>query len=1100
MRFRGTATLLNAPPDRAQPPCSRCGSQPALAPAAFCSACLLIHGSALPLPAVAKRAHQYLAPGTVVGRYAITELLGEGGFAEVYSAQIAQHDVSTARPLSVALKVIKRGMDSREILARFRAESRAIESLSHCNIVELLEAGFTKEGLPYFVMPQVDGLPVTEYCAAAQLTIKERLQLFLRFCGAVQHAHQKGVLHRDLKPPNILVEETPEGPLPKVIDFGIAKALDSVGSGQTLVTQLGQVLGTPTYMSPEQAAGDDDADTRSDIYSLGAVLYEMLTGCPPFNAEDLQRLPSRDWAQHLRDKRPALPSQRLADAAGASAEVKQLRGDLDKIVRKAMSPAADRRYASAAAFAEDVQRWLEARPVSARRPSVAYVLRQYARRHRGRVAVGVSILCGIIATAGIGAVLAVRARQAEAVALTEKERALAAEKQASDARERSEGRSYQTSIALAKMYLEQKQPYLAGEALRATQERLRAWEWGYLMASVPKVEGSGESGLAHARVLGANLDGSIAAVAQGNILHLINLKENRLLSRRVLAGDVMRVSVSDDGLRVAATAALPGGDQLHVFLATGEELWSCGIGRNADIGWEPSATGGALLTISGNSTMPAPGRLARYDRDSGQVLNERAITRFKVGADCLTIGAAGKMAAVSNSYKDVEVISLPGLETLTTDDVEAGVAVEALLIDDVRDQLVVARGSTVYAGPASHGTRRAIGVLSSVSRSADAPDPAAHSAQIRHLNWLADGRWMAWGEGFSLVSGSTVEPIPDDGATRLVPLSGGRVLVLLESGQLEIRSQIPPSAGSLARMVLGGDYSEGRGTVFTPDSRGVFFQSWRRDALEFMPLHPFAPARKSSPAATFGQQAEGEWSALPAIHPDGSALVRSGDQLVVIQPGQREQRIIPNADHAWSASVSKDGTLVAVGTGDAVRVLDWKTGHTEREWKLPGGPFRVAMLNSGDAQCVAALASDSTIHYLPLAGTPATYALPFFINGHYPAPAAFHAAPPLLAGALAKGGFAVYDLSDLSAPPRLLQRTDSVPRVTALAFTPDARRLAVATDDHRLAIWDWREALSLLQFPLNSTCASAAFSPDGEWMANTDYEPSLVVRRAGAGD
>jgi WD40 repeat protein/tRNA A-37 threonylcarbamoyl transferase component Bud32 len=1078
-----------------------------LAPAPFCSACLLAYGVSSLLPSVAGSAQQYLAPGTTVGRYEVTELLGEGGFAEVYSARVCDRDASTAQHVSVALKVIKRGMDSREVLARFRAEHRAIEALSHPNIVHLLEVGLTSQGLPYFAMPQVEGLPVTEYCAAAQLTIKGRLGIFREFCGAVQHAHQKGLLHRDIKPSNILVEETADGPVPKVIDFGIAKALDSAGSGHTLVTQLGQVLGTPTYMSPEQAAGDDDADTRSDIYSLGAVLYEMLTGCPPFDAETLRRLPSREWAGYLRENGPALPSQRLLAAGGDPAHAKQLQGDLDKIVRKAMALAPDRRYASAAAFAEDVQRWLENRPVSARRPSVAYAMQQYARRHRWPVAVGVSILCGIIATAGVGAILAVRARRAEAAAVSEKDRALLAEKQASEAREQSEHRDYQSSIALAKLYLDQKEPYLAAEALRATQPRSRAWEWAYLMASIPKAEASAESGHAQPGVLAANSDGSVAAVAEGNILHVLNVSENRVLSRQVHGKSISRIAVSDDGLRVATIESSPDGDELHVSRADGAELWSSAVGANAEVAWEPAATGGALLIVSGNSAAPSPGRLARLDPGSGRVLNERTVVRFKVGAQALVIGRAGKMAAVSNSYKDLEIVALPGLETLSNDDVPSGVGVEALLLDDVRDEVVIARGGTVYAGPASHGARVHVGTLSEIQTSTGpTPDWPAPPPQIRYMNWLPDGRWMCWGESTMLRQDGSVEPMPSSAATRLVPLAGSRVLVLLDSGRVEIRPLLPPSAASLARMALAGDYSEGRGAVFSTDSQGVFFQSWRRDTLEYMPLQPFVPARRSSPAATFGQQADGEWCVLPSRHPDGSVLVRTGGQLLAVQQAGEEsaQRVVANAEGAWSADASGDGTLVAVGVPGGVRVLDWKTGNIVREWALPGGPFHVAMLKIATRSAspfVVALGSDATLHYLPLAGAVASYPLPLRINGYYPGAAAFHHDRALLAGALAGGGFAVYDLSELAtAGPRLLQRTGFVPVVTALAFTPDTRRLAVASDDHRLAIWDWPQRLSLLEFPLNSTCASIAFSADGEWMANTDYEPSLVLRHARSGE
>lgn len=271
--------------------CACCGERPPLDPAPFCTVCLLTQGE-LDAPGKTTGTHgAHLPAGTVVGPYRIVEMLGEGGFAEVYSALPRDADPAADKKEYTALKVIKRGMDSREILARFRAEHRTIQTLSHPGIVQLREAGTTADGLPYFAMAQVDGLPITDFCAATGLGLQARLRLFLVLCDAVQHAHQKGILHRDLKPANVLVEETSGGPVPKVIDFGIAKALEPTATSDAMVTRLGEVLGTPTYMSPEQAAGTDTADTRSDIYSLGAVLYEMLTGQPPFATDALQRLP-----------------------------------------------------------------------------------------------------------------------------------------------------------------------------------------------------------------------------------------------------------------------------------------------------------------------------------------------------------------------------------------------------------------------------------------------------------------------------------------------------------------------------------------------------------------------------------------------------------------------------------------------------------------------------------------------------------------------------------------------------------------------------------------------------------------------------------------
>ncbi|MDQ6861392.1 MAG: serine/threonine protein kinase, partial [Verrucomicrobiota bacterium] len=469
-------------------------------------------------PTVSSLAH--LERGTRIGHYEILELLGEGGFAEVYFAAVRGAEANGDESQRVALKLIKRGMDSREIVARFHSEFRTLQSLSHESIVQVFETGMTASGLPYFVMAQIDGLPVTEYCEAAELSLEARLELFLQICAAVQHAHQRGVLHRDLKPSNILVEETDARAVPKIIDFGVARALVPVGSGQTLVTQLGHVLGTPIYMSPEQAAGDEEGDTRADVYSLGAVLYEMLSGSPPHDAATLARLPSRDWSSHLRQP-PPLASERCTELAAA-----KLRGDLDQILRKALAPDPEGRYRSAAAFADDVRNWVEDRPVTARAPTLDYLIGKFVVRYRWPVALAISIVVGIIATAGLGAMLAMKARQAATAALHEKDRAVIAEAQASAARERSEHRTYQAAIQLAQLHLDQQQPYLAAAKLRETPPALRGWEWGYLMGAIPAPELAARTRLTNPRLMSATPDGSVAAVAEANRVHIVDLRSN----------------------------------------------------------------------------------------------------------------------------------------------------------------------------------------------------------------------------------------------------------------------------------------------------------------------------------------------------------------------------------------------------------------------------------------------------------------------------------------------------------------------------------------------------------------------------------------------
>ena len=251
-------------------------------------------------------------PGTLIGRYKLLEEIGEGGFGRVFMAQQEQ-------PVhrKVALKIIKAGMDTREVVARFEAERQALALMDHPNIARVLDAGATESGRPYFVMEIVRGMPITEYCDQNEVPTAERLRLFMKVCAAVQHAHQKGIIHRDLKPTNILVTEIDGRPVPKIIDFGVAKALGQKLTEKTLFTSFQQMIGTPAYMSPEQAAlSGVDVDTRSDIYSLGVLLYELLTGVTPFDAGTLRNASLDEVRRLIRETEPLRPSTRLSKLAG----------------------------------------------------------------------------------------------------------------------------------------------------------------------------------------------------------------------------------------------------------------------------------------------------------------------------------------------------------------------------------------------------------------------------------------------------------------------------------------------------------------------------------------------------------------------------------------------------------------------------------------------------------------------------------------------------------------------------------------------------------------------------------------------------------------
>ena len=376
---------------------------------------------------VARATESGEVPLQQVGPYKLLQVIGEGGFGTVYMAE--QEQPVRRR---VALKVIKLGMDTRQVVARFEQERQALAIMDHPNIAKVLDAGATENGRPYFVMELVRGDPITQYCDASRLTPRQRLELFVPVCQAVQHAHQKGVIHRDIKPSNVLVTLHDGKPVPKVIDFGVAKATQARLTEKTVFTEFRQMIGTPEYMSPEQAEMSGlDIDTRSDIYSLGVLLYELLTGTTPFDARDLRSKAYAEIQRVIREVDPPKPSTRLesmretigAVAAHRNIEPRRLgtvvRGELDWIVMKCLEKDRTRRYETASSLAADVTNYLSGAAVSAASPSAAYRLRKFVRRNKLSLGVAASIFVALL----VGLTLALwgldRARKAERIAQNE---------------------------------------------------------------------------------------------------------------------------------------------------------------------------------------------------------------------------------------------------------------------------------------------------------------------------------------------------------------------------------------------------------------------------------------------------------------------------------------------------------------------------------------------------------------------------------------------------------------------------------------------------------------------------------------------------------
>ncbi len=961
-------------------------------------------------------------PGECIGRYKLLQNIGEGGCGTVYMAE-------QERPVRrrVALKIIKLGMDTKGVVARFEAERQALAMMDHPNIARVFDAGATETGRPYFVMELVRGIQITEYADENHLTTRERLQLFIQVCQAIQHAHQKGIIHRDIKPSNILVTLQHDVPVPKVIDFGIAKAIGQKLTDKTLFTLFHSFIGTPAYMSPEQTLMTSlDIDTRSDIYSLGVLLYELLAGETPFDPKQLMSQGIDECRKTIREVEPTRPSQVLSTmGAGelttaakrrrtdANRLIHQLRGDLDWIVMKCLDKDRTRRYATAAALAADVQRYLENEPISARPPSVSYLVHKFMRKHWVPVAAIALVALALTLGTGISIWLAIRATQAE-----ERERQIAENQiqlREQSERERAAARlnEYVANINLAQQSLKDGNFGRAVQLLQrhipaGTETDLRGFEWRYL---VEASKGDTHKNLLQqdepAQALAFSPDGEYVVVGDHEKLHVISLRDQTVTNT------------------ISPAPAIPGGHFGPSDRPSPPPFDSTAV---VDEGRIPAdANQGALRLPSGeaSTTSPVPPIPRGNFRPSG---------RFSTPPiDSIAFVDEGRILASANRGA-VRLWSTDGWE-------------EMRILEDASGPVATtANGKLLATELEGRGRNKEEGVVlwdtttwQSVRTLPNARGPLAFSC---------DGKWLATDSSEGI---------------RIWPVDSPRESKLLHNSE-KLFDQV---AGVLSDHPL----------VFSPDGRflvaarntvsdkGVFVLSiWDVKSGEEVGTMPSSP-----------EQIEhtGVVSSL-AFLPDTRTLVTTSmDHSIRLWDFEKRELIDTLYGHlneVWSLAVSPDGRTLVSGDKNGL-IKAWETARPE-----PRPPFKGIVLPLGfsrDSGTFAALDNDNAIVFINLATGESVRRFPL---GQTRGPSASFALSDhlnILAQDHRDGTVTVWNIdTEKSSVLHVSNRP-----IDLLAVSPDGRYLITEGRDEMPHWWDLRAGTDSLW---DTEAYFVKFSPDGQ--------------------
>ena len=1014
-------------------------------------------------------------PGTIIGRYKLLEKIGEGGMAVVYMAEQKE-------PIrrKVALKIIKLGMDTKSVIARFEAERQALAMMDHPNIAKVFDAGTTDTGRPYFVMELVRGVSITEYCDKNMLNTRERLDLFIQICGAVQHAHQKGIIHRDIKPTNVMVTLHEGKPLPMVIDFGIAKATSQRLTEKTLFTRYAQMIGTPDYMSPEQSQMSRlDVDTRTDIYSLGVLLYELLTGTLPFNVEKLREAGYIEIQRIICEEEPDKPSTKLSTMGKALTDIakhrktnaeslpKLVRGDLDWIVMKSLEKDRARRYETATELAKDIERHLADELVSAGPPSIGYRLHKFVRRNRVGVMTGLLIAAALLVVAVVSAMYAVKAEDAkqEITGLL-----------AGSYVDRAQALCEQGEVARGMLWLADSlkiTPTGSNNLEQAIRTSLAAWysQLHSLRSVVQYPDGITAVTFSPdgARILATCLDGTArfcdATTGQpiGKPLHH--------------GSEVQAVAISPDGTRIAT-----GGTDGTVRLWDAATLKPVG----APIQHEWGIKRGPLMTFSPDSTRlmtgGADGAVRLWDTSTGKSLGKAFRYEGKGGRSVRAVACCpeGLRVVLAIRWDIYQMFDADKGEPMGPPvDIGAGAMVGAISPDGTRfatakyhsliqvwDAAIgelafepIVKGGVIYAlAFSSDGSRIASGGNTRVGRLWDAATGAPIGAPLRQRDTV---RAVAFSpDGSSLVTGN------DDGVVRMWNL---------------IRSKYVGEPVKHEDQIIA--------TAYVSDGLRILTET--DDAVQVRDAHTGRPIGK--PLSRPGN------IRFLAFSPDGTHLMTKDSQsyLLLLWDIAKGELVSKSSDQVFSnISFSPDGSRFLVGGGREgfAWLLDAATLKCLEEFRPHRDIVSSVAFSPNGSQFLTG-SYDGTVQLWD-AATLEPIGKPMVDQSEVKAAVFSPDGTKVLIG-FADGTIRLWDVTTFDPIGTPLQH---VKLVNSVAYSPDSTLLLACSFDRMARFWD-AATLKPIGPPLEHDCwgPKASFSADGSEILLADGHGTVAVWRAPPG-